>query len=245
MDLLDGTGRWIWNRDINYHEFVQAEMGAVAGAAAYVLDSVGRVPEHTFSKEEDGRIKIKVVNKFTPEGGTDTWLVANGEVTEGDVDVPGQGGQKGGKWTGTSRTLFEGDALNTYTKGIGPGPEGAEGVPFEFNLLREFKDGEYWLTMHNVKKDNQCSRIFTRYPYYHIVNETGQVVTLKTYGASDFVCFVASMTVEIEVGRHLIEPTDADIEEEQAVFTLPDGRSYSGINLKAFEKVVLKEHLFE
>jgi hypothetical protein len=107
-------------------------------------------------------------------------------------------------------------------------------------------DGREWLTVLRASGTvTVTSDSFRHNPYYKVENLTGENISLTTYSTSDFVYLVPAMTVEVPPGISYIMASSRDVQEEQAVFTLMDGRSYHGFNIKAFETIHLQVDKFE
>lgn len=83
------------------------------------------------------------------------------------------------------------------------------------------------------------SENFKQFPYYEIENMTGESVSLTTYWSTDFVYLVPAKTIVVEPGRSVVTASSRNIHEEQAVFTLPDGRDCRNLHLRAFDSIVL------
>merc|ERR1711974_177012 len=98
-------------------------------------------------------------------------------------------------------------------------------------------------TVEDLVRNVKGTRVFKRYPWYKIENMTGEAVTLKTYSTTDFVFLVPAMTVEVKPGMSYMDASAGDVEKEQAVFCMPDGREYKLV-IEGSQTVILKNEYF-
>lgn len=233
--LWSNGGHWIWNRDLGFSEFLTAT------GASGVLDKLSGTPDHTFIMEPTGTLKITVISNFTPSDGI---LFEYKGVTSSE----GHYGRHTGKDQETEvegimvkkvyikdGTLFDIEELSSLGK-----------LQTRTTIRRWVSDeGEYHMAISNTKCELTGTRIFSRFPYYVVVNNTGKTVTMRTYSMSDFVYLASAMTKEVLPGKQLVDASGGKVTEEQVTFSLEDGRQYtvSG-GMKAFGEVELTDGIF-
>lgn len=234
MDLFEGTGHWVWIREEGYQELEYEVWGRSRLNLMSTFERwFGRAPEHFYSIMNDGRWQCRVVTTWTGEGGSVDILDKSG--IEQMVDyVPGICVCSRGSVR--SYLTRQGTHVMLATLHL-------DGRDFDIRLTTGILGEELHLTLEDLSLNTRGTRVFRRIPCFTVVNPLGQTVTMTTYDKDDFMEAVSSMEKEIPPGISILEFKNVNIDEEQAFFSLPDGREwdvdvYSGdiytLNIKKF-----------
>jgi len=234
--LVADTGHWVHCRDDGWTDYLEQEIKSnVAGSVMTVAEMLGGAPPQHWYWMEGNEIWVRVLNAFadTKEG------VPLGENVGKDDDW----GPPIGRCTGTLLWEAAEDCVTLLIEGTQTTDGGEK--PLKYTITRTFVDGEMIIRFQNELTGNRGARIFKRYPWYKVANNTGKTVRMCTYGSGDFVMMSACLDAELAPGTAYRDTHDPNVKEEQAYFYLPDGRSYSTGSLKAFSALELSEDMFE
>jgi len=217
-------GRWAWTHDEGFQEYIRKTSGIFASLTDFsrLLDSA---PEHQFTLLPGSIWEFKVMDKmFGPKGKREI-LDVSGACEDGQHVAP-----SGEEFTGTKKAYIEDKTL--VVELIGAGRNGKHG---HVRMYMEIIDNKYVNTVEDQIRGIRGSRVFKKYPFYKFKNKTGWTVELTTPG----------MTVDVANGNCIfVDASGKDVEQEEATFTLPDGRTYSGVTIHAFDSIRLKDDQF-
>jgi len=229
-ELAETGGHWIWQRDVGARWLLDETAGP---AVSMLQQALASDPEHWFRIREDGKWVVRVLTPGTQTSGDEEVLEVGGKPREGITQLGGD------EVSGSTRTYIEGNKLVIEWEG-----KRAKGTKVHLKNSKEVVLGMYHSTVEDLVRNVKGTRIFKRYPWYRIDNQTGETVTMKTYLTTDFLYFVPSMTMEVRPGTYYVDASAGDRDEEQAVFSLADGRDLTCL-IKAFQSVALKAEDFK
>lgn len=228
-ELAETSGHWIWQRDVGARWLIEETTGP---AASLIQQTFAAEPEHWFRVREDGKWVVRVVTPSTESLGEEEVLDVGGKPQEGVMQLGGE------EVSGSTRAYIEANKLIIEWEG-----KRARGAKLHLRNSKEVILGMYHSTLEDLVRNVKGTRIFKRYPWYRIDNQTGETVTLKTYLTTDFMYLIPSMTEEVKPGAYFVDASVGDKDEEQAVFTLGDGRDLTCL-IKAFQTITLKSEDF-
>lgn len=223
--LTDDNGHWIWTRDENYAEYLAATFGSFA----VLFDSLTRPPEHWFKKTPPDKLWIKCIDGTTGVKGIEIEMPVSFETPEGTVTISGE------EWTGKTSVYLKDNRWVMEIRGLS-----ASGQRCYTLKWKEIIDGEYHDVFEDCLLNVSGRRIYKKYPFYRIQNDTGYQLTLVTYNESDFLMIIAAMSKDIEVCETLVEVHCGDVTVEQAYLYLPDGKQLCIPEINVFSKYVLE-----
>lgn len=235
-------GHWLWFEDEGFHEWHEAEYGAIG---AFMMKQMQGTPEHTYRRRSDGNFDVKVKNGWTSLGTS----FRGKDSVEQILDLNHKDnclkfstfGNK--KMFCRTRSYIEGGRLISESTGHAEGYTDGIQAPHHFRLHRFVCDNMYWCAFENVIKSTTGFRRFKRYPFYRIVNETGKDVTVKTYSSSA-IFSTPNTTATVEPGSSCIDLQKPDVGMEQMVFTLPNRTTYTISQVEPFETYCIRQELF-
>lgn len=190
--------------------------------------------DHTFAIHEDSRWEQSVLNAATGKTPLQIWIHPANVMTE-EMEAEFFGNTVKGRGI---EYILEGSKL--VSEFIGSHEEqGKDGTnKIHFRSLREVVNGKYKMTNQNLAKGISGTRWFARWPYYTLVNEAEETISMSTYGGWSLM--LASMTVDVPPGTHHISSSARTVDTEKAVFTLGN-KKLTVPELKAFETFTLKK----
>lgn len=212
-ELSEITGHWIWEYDVGSKWLLEK---VTKPTSPWYHKMFAPEAEHWFRITEDGTWMMKVDSYSSESPEEERPIDIDGTVQEGSLLFSGE------LVTCKTCTYIGDDRLVTEWRG-----ETHAGQKVYLKCSKEVVDGKYHSTVEDLVQHVLGTRVFRRYPWYQIENKTGEPVTLRTYDMADNVRLVASMTAEVLPGASYVDASAGDVEEEQAVFSLPDGRRYA------------------
>jgi len=228
-ELSETSGHWIWQRDVGARWLIDETAGP---AASLIQQAFAAEPQHWFRVRKDGKWVVRVVTANTETDGSEEVLDVGGQAQEGMTLLGDE------EVLGSTRAYIEANKLIIEWQG-----KREKGAQVHLRNSKEVILGMYHSTVEDLVRNVKGTRIFKRYPWYRIDNQTGETITLKTFATTDFVYFIPSMTEKVRPGAYYVDASDGDIDEEQAVFTLADGRDLTCL-IKAFQTITLKPEDF-
>lgn len=228
-ELAEGTGHWIWQSDAGTRRLIEETSGQ---GSSFLQQAFAPHPEHWFTIREDGKWAVRIVTGSTGSSGEVEVLDVGGKAQEGTVMLRGE------EVLGSTRSYVEADKLVIEWRA-----KTSSGEAVELKNEKVVVQGLYHSTVEDSTRNLRATRIFRRFPSYKIDNQTGESITLKTFLRSDFFYLVPAMTVKVRPGTHYMEASSGERDEEQAVFSLEDGRDLTCL-IKAFQTITLKAEDF-
>lgn len=189
--------------------------------------------EHWFRSREDGKWMIKVINSGTESGGEERELDIDGSTQEGLLFFSGE------DLVSKTRTYIADNKLVTEWSGTSKA-----GQRVHLKNSKEVIEGMYHSTVEDLVHNVQGTRVFRRYPWYKVLNQTEEIITVHMYAIADNIRLAPSMTIQVNPGTSYIEASSSDIEDEQAVFSMADGRDFARV-INGFQTVTLRSEDFK
>lgn len=235
--LCEKNGHWIWDRDEGLREMfakTRDHNRACWGYMSFMLRDP--VVHEWYSFTTAGHICVRRKDHTSEALGWPGWSVILDPVAPtSNLDS-----------SLTITTKIEGQRIIERWKGDKPSP--GWGCQMDYAIRRELVNDELVVTWVNkvLAPDMPVKTIFRRYPCFSLDNQTGKVLTMRTYPLEE--PFGGSSTktlrtLELDVGHRHIDLWRSDAVEERVSFNTSDGRTFELI-IAVDQAVVLDAECF-